>query len=53
MKRNRYGFDLRLKKTAHRQNVLNTLLKAKKDPKTVLGKLKSFVSKIKSCDKYI
>ena len=36
---------LRVKKTAHRQKVLDALHKAKNDPKIFRGKLKSFVSK--------
>ena len=41
-KRKEYNELLKVKKTAHRQKVLH---KAKNDPKTFLGKLKSFVSK--------
>ncbi len=44
-KRKEYKELLRVKKTAHRQKVLDALHKAKNDPKTFWGKLKSFVSK--------
>jgi len=44
-KRKEYKEFLRVKKTAHRQKVLDALHKAKNDPTIFWGKLKSFVSK--------
>ena len=44
-KRKEHMEFLRVKKTAHRQKVLDALHKAKNDPKIFWGKLKSFVSK--------
>ena len=44
-KRKEYKELLRVKKTAHRQKVLDALHKPKKYPKIFRGKLKSFVSK--------